>query len=199
MWDERYDRPDYVYGTEPNDFLHQSLEAIPNRPGAKVLCLAEGEGRNAVFLAQNGCEVTAVDLSAVGLEKARALALQNGVSIETEVANLAEYDLGESKWDAVISIWCHVPAQLRVNLHQRVEKALKPGGVLVLESYHPDQLHFGTGGPPTADMMMSMDSLKAELANLEHHHLCETERHVSEGEFHFGQSAVVQLIGQKPL
>lgn len=198
MWDERYATPDYAYGTEPNDFLKESCHKIPAHSGSKVLCLAEGEGRNAVFLAEQGFEVTAVDLSSVGLKKAQELAKSRQVSIQTEVANLADYDLGEAQWDAIISIWCHVPPQLRASLHQKVEQALKPGGVLILEAYRPDQIHLGTGGPQNAELTMSLDSLKAELPRLEHEYLCEVDRDVAEGKFHLGKSAVVQLIARKP-
>lgn len=194
MWDQRYDVDDYVYGTQPNQFLKEQVSHLPK---GRVLCLAEGEGRNAVFLAELGYEVTAVDCSSVGLKKAQQLATQQGVEIETIHADLADYDLGCSKWDAIVSIFCHLPPELRVRVHQQVVKALKPGGCLLLEAYRPKQLEYGTGGPPSLAMMMSKAGLKVELEGLEFHQLQELERDVVEGSFHTGLGAVVQLIATK--
>src|SRR4051812_10772257 len=111
MWDERYSDTDFVYGTEPNDFLAANAEKY-FAAGAEVLSLGEGEGRNAVFLARRGVRVTGVDGSAVGLAKAQKLAAQQGVTIETLVADLADFDLGVERWDGILSIWCHTPRPL---------------------------------------------------------------------------------------
>lgn len=196
MWDARYGEPGFAYGTAPNDFLAQNAERIP--AGGEVLSLAEGEGRNAVHLAQRGFRVTAVDSSAVGLEKARRLAAQAGVQIEAIVADLAAFDPGESRWDAIVSIWCHVPPALRTRLHRAVVAALRPGGVLLLESYTPKQLEYKTGGPPTADLMMTRAGLERELRGLEFTYCEEKTREVNEGKYHNGTSAVVQLIAHRP-
>lgn len=195
MWDKEYDTDIYVYGKIANDFLRENYTSIPKNHGqAKVLCLAEGEGRNAVFLAQQGYQVTAVDLSAVGLKKARQLANDNHVSIETICADLAELDLGERCWDGIVSIFCHLPPTVRQALYRRVEKALKPTGVLLLESYRPEQLDYQTGGPPVAEMMTSTATLLKELPNLDFSHLVAIERNVVEGVNHKGLAAVVQAI-----
>lgn len=196
MWDQRYSDADYAYGTEPNDFLVAMADRLP--PGGEVLCLGEGEGRNGVWLAARGFRVTGVDASAVGLAKARRLAGVSGVDIATVQADLAHYDLGTSRWDAVVSVFCHLPPGLRRDVHARVVQALKPGGVLLLEAFTPRQLGHGTGGPPVAEMMMDLDTLGAELAGLTFEHGVEVERELSEGCFHAGPGAVVQVLARKP-
>jgi SAM-dependent methyltransferase len=197
MWDQRYGEDGFAYGTDPNDFLAaHATRALP--AGGEVLCLAEGEGRNAVFLARMGYRVTGVDASAVGLAKARALAAQHGVEVETVVADLADYDLGVARWDGIVSIWCHTPSALRTRLHRAVVAALRPGGALLLEAYTPRQLDFKTGGPPVADMMMTLAGLRDELAGLDLEVGEEKVRAVHEGRYHHGDSAVVQVVARKP-
>lgn len=198
MWDQRYTEAGFAYGTEPNDFLKAEYSRIPK--AGKVLCLAEGEGRNAVFLAQQGYRVTAVDQSSVGLEKAQKLAAENAVEITTVVADLADYDLGSEVWDGIVSIAAHVPAVLRKGLHKQVVKALKRDGVFILEAYTEQQVEAaGVGGPPPSQkqLFMSLDELKSELNGLDFVVGAEVERHISEGKYHQGQSAVVQVVACK--
>lgn len=200
MWDERYSEEGFAYGTEPNDFLRSEYTRIPQ--GGRVLCLAEGEGRNAVFLAKHGYAVTAVDQSEVGLEKAQKLAAESGVEIETVVADLADYDPGLDAWDGIVSIWVHVPAALRKKLHRRVVGALKASGVLILESYTVRHIEMdGIGGPPPSqrDFFMALYELEEELEGLEFILGAETDRLVSEGKYHLGESAVVQVVASKPV
>ncbi len=194
MWDQRYNREDYVYGTEPNDFLRQHVTSLP---AGRVLCLAEGEGRNAVFLAQQGFQVTAVDASSVGLQKAQRLARQRGVDIETVHADLANFVIEPQRWDAIVSIFCHVPASIREMLHRQVVMGLREGGVLLLEAYTPKQIEYGTGGPPVPELTMQLSDLKQELAGLQFDHGVELDRDVVEGEFHTGIGAVVQVLAIK--
>ncbi len=196
MWDERYQQTGYAYGTEPNDFLLESFSKLPT--GGKILCLADGEGRNGVFLARQGYQVTSVDQSAVGLSKANQLARSHQVSITTNQADLAHYPLGEMCWDGVVSIFAHLPAPLRVKVHQQVISALKPGGVILLEAYTPEQLHYATGGPKDASMLMSEKLLRSELQGLHIELLQEITREVHEGKHHSGLAAVVQCIARKP-
>ena len=194
MWDQKYDTEQYVYGTEPNEFLAEHVQLLPR---GKILSLAEGEGRNAVFLAKLGYSVTAVDSSQVGLDKARKLAEENAVDIEFIHSDLEHFDLGHDQWDGIVSIFCHVPPNLRKTLHAKIINGLKHQGVLILEAYTPDQLKHGTGGPPVVDLMMDADSLEQELTGLRFEHLVEVERHVEEGFGHSGTGAVVQIIGYK--
>lgn len=194
-WDERYGADDYAYGTEPNGFLASVAERIPK---GKVLCLAEGEGRNAVYLASLGYEVTAVDSSAVGMAKANKLAKERGVQIKTIVADLAQFDIERESWDGIVSIFCHVPPAIREPLHRKVVAGLKHGGVLVLEAYRPKQIEYGTGGPPVPELTMTLDSLNRELEGLEFQHAQELDRDVTEGLYHTGTGAVVQVVAVKP-
>lgn len=196
MWDERYNTDEYVYGTDPNEFLVSVADRIPK---GRVMSLAEGEGRNAVYLAGLGYAVTAVDASAVGLEKARRLADTRGVAVETIVADLAALAIEPDSWDGIVSIFCHVPAALRRVLHRKVREGLRPGGVFVLEAYTPAQLEYRTGGPPDVDRLMSLTDLEGELAGLKFILGRETEREVVEGRFHTGRGAVVQAVARKPL
>ncbi|MBU3003137.1 class I SAM-dependent methyltransferase [Paraglaciecola arctica] len=198
MWDQRYSEQGFAYGANPNDFLKQEYSRIPKQ--GRVLCLAEGEGRNAVFLAKQGYTVTAVDQSSVGLEKASKLAQENGVTISTVVADLNDYDLGNDCWDAIVSISAHVPPQLRLKLHKKVAVSLKKSGVFILEAYTEHQLQTsGVGGPPAAnkELFMSLEALHAELNSLDFKIGRETVRHISEGKHHQGESAVVQVVACK--
>lgn len=195
MWDERYSQADYVYGKNPNDFLVQVIQHIPK---GRVLCLAEGEGRNAVYLAQQGCQVTAVDASSVGLAKAKKLAAERFVEIETIVAELAVFEIQPHSWDAIVSIFCHLPPAMRARMHRQVVAGLRSHGVFVLEAYTPRQLEFRTGGPPNAELLMELATVKQELAGLVFEHAVERERDIQEGLFHRGRSAVVQVLAVKP-
>ena len=194
MWDERYKEKGFAYGREPNDFLRDMVDRLPI---GKTLCLAEGEGRNAVFLARRGHHVTAVDLSIVGLEKASRLAAEHQVSIETIHANLEDFNIAHNSWDAIISIFAHLPPPLRQRLHREIVAGLRPGGIFLLEAYRPEQLKYRTGGPPVEELMMTLESLEEELSGLEWLHAEELVREVREGEFHHGSGAVVQMIGRK--
>jgi SAM-dependent methyltransferase len=197
MWDERYSGYGYFYGTEPNDFLAvKAPRFLPT--GGEILSLAEGEGRNAVYLAKLGFRVTGVDGSAVGLEKARKLAEERGLDVRTIVSDLADFDFGSERWDGIVSIWCHTPSALRTRLHRSVVRALKPGGVLLLESYTPQQLEYKTGGPPTVDMLMTLAGAREELAGLEFIEAEEKVRNVQEGNNHSGLSAVLEIVARKP-
>ncbi len=194
-WDERYAAPGYAYGTEPNDFL---LEEAGRIRGGDVLCLADGEGRNSVYLAGRGCRVTAVDGSSVGLEKGQVLARERGVTLESIQADLIGYEMGESRWDAVVSIFCHLPSAVRRDIHRRVVQALRPGGVLLLEAYTPAQLGRGTGGPGDPDLLANLEDLEVEFDGLEFKIAREVEREIREGRLHQGVSAVVRIAAERP-
>lgn len=195
MWNERYNQEDYAFGTEPNDFLAAMAGRIPR---GRVLSLAEGEGRNGVFLAGLGYDVVGVDSSPVGLAKAARLAESRGVEITTIVADLARFPIEPESWEGVVSIFCHLPPEVRTPLHTEVVAGLKPGGVLILEAYTPKQLEHGTGGPKTPELTMTLEALRQELAGLNLVHAEELEREVHEGLYHTGHAAVVQVVGVKP-
>jgi len=195
MWNERYADAFASYGTEPNDFLRAVADQIPEGP---VLCLAEGEGRNAVFLAERGHAVTAVDLSEVGLANAAKLAAERGVDLTTVRADLAEYDPGSAQWAGIVSIWAHTPPSVRAHIHPACVRGLRPGGVFILEAYAPRQLERpGKGGPPVEEMLMSPESLREELKGLRFERCEEVDRDVAEGLYHTGPSTTVQCLAVK--
>lgn len=194
-WDERFAAPDYVYGTDPNDFLASVADRIPPGP---VLCLAEGEGRNAVFLAQRGHDVTAVDSSRVGLEKARRLAHACGVPLRTVHADLADFAIEPMAWSGIVAIFAHLPPALRARVHAAAARGLAPGGAFVLEAYTPAQLELRTGGPPTRELLMEAGTLRDELRGLDLEVAREVRRDVHEGRLHNGPSATVQVLGFRP-
>lgn len=194
-WDERYSRDGWLFGTEPNDFLKAEAHRIPD---GEVLCLGEGEGRNSVFLAEMGYEVVGVDRSQVGLDKAQALARDRGVFVETVVSNIEDFDLKEGEWEGIVSIFFHLPPELRRRVHASVAKGLAPGGILILEAYTPAQLKLGTGGPPDPEKLMTLSGLREELAGLDFVVAREVERDIKEGEMHRGVGAVVQIVAVRP-
>lgn len=194
MWDERYSTDAYVYGTTPNDFLVSMVDRLKK---GRVLSLAEGEGRNAVYLAEHGFRVTAVDASAVGLRKARRLADRRKVTIETVVADLETFAIAPDAWDTVVSVFGHFPPALRSRILRDVVKGLTAGGTFVLEAYTPRQLEFDTGGPRTAELLMDLVTLERELAGLDIVHGVEMTRPLAEGIGHTGLGAVVQILAVK--
>lgn len=193
MWDQRFADASFFYGTEPNDFLKAHIGLLQG----KVLSLAEGEGRNAVFMAQHGLEVLGVDSSIVGLEKAQQLAKEKAVTIATEQADLAVYSPASESFDAVVSIFAHLPEAIRKNLHQKVEASLKPSGILLLEGYSKEQINNNTGGPKNPEMLYALEDIIAEFPQCEIIHAKTLEREVVEGQGHTGLASVVQLIAKK--
>jgi SAM-dependent methyltransferase len=192
FWDDRFAGDEYAYGTEPNDFVRAEAHRIP--PG-RVLCLAEGEGRNATYLAGLGHAVTAVDFSAAGLRKAERLAHARGVVLELVHADLADWEPPADAFAGIVSIFAHTPPEVRRRIHGLVPRALVPGGCFLLEAYRPEQLALGTGGPKDPAFMMTAAALRDELAPLELETLRAVEREIHEGPFHGGPSATVQLVG----
>lgn len=199
FWDERYGTaPDYVFGTAPNTFLQASAPHIA--AGGPVLCLGEGEGRNAVHLAGLGHPVTAVDQSATGLAKARQLAIARGVTahLTTQVADLADLAIAPGAWAAVVSIFCHLPLALRRVVHARAAAGLAPGGLIILEAYHPDQVHHQTGGPVGQPaLLMRAEDVRTEFPGVVWEIAHAIEREVREGDGHTGRAAVVQFRGRR--
>lgn len=194
FWNNRYARPQYVYGETPNAFVAEMASQIPAGP---VLCLAEGEGRNAVHLATLGHRVLAVDQSEAGLAKARQLAAARGVEIETVLADLQNFSIEPGVWAGIIATFAHLPPAIRYKVHAQVVHGLRPGGVFLLEAYTPAQLAFDTGGPKSPELLMALADLRDELADLELLIGREIEREVIEGDGHTGRGAVVQILGRR--
>lgn len=194
FWDGRYGDGS-AYGDAPNDFIREVLDRLPKGP---TLCLAAGEGRNAVYLAEQGLgPVTALDQSEVGLRAARALADSRGLALTTVVADLSEWEFG-GPWSVITAIWAHVPPEIRTRMFREIRRSLAPGGALVLESYTPDQLGRGTGGPPVAERLQTLAMVREALPDLEFVIGRELERSVAEGKYHQGLSSVVQVLAVAP-
>ena len=193
MWNERYATDQYIYGIEPNTFLVENSRMLKG----PVLSLAEGEGRNAVYLASLGLSVTGVDGSDVALIKAQNLAKLKGVQISTVVSDLAMFEPEANVYGSVISISAHLPSSIRKILYPRIEGCLRDGGIVLLEAYSEAQLERSTGGPKDIDMLMTKMKIEREFSNFEIILLQEIEREVTEGTFHSGLASVVQFIGRK--
>lgn len=205
-WDLRFAGEAYRYGVEPNAFLQERLAAPTSAPIATlaasplaqlhVIAAGDGEGRNSVWLAQQGYRVTAVDLSAIGLAKARRLAAERGVEIETELADLATYAPPPGSADAVALIYAHMPPAVRVAAHRNLVRALKPGGLLILEAFHPTQLGRPSGGPGDPSMLYTLEMLRDDFgADLDIVHGWEGEIVLDEGPGHQGPGWVTRLEG----
>ena len=197
MWDERYATADYVYGKAPNAFLTRAAWHI--REHGRVLAVADGEGRNGVWLAEQGFDVVSVDASAVGLAKAGRLAAERGVSLALEQADLLTWDWPVEALDAVVAIFIQFcGSRDRAVLFDRMKQATRPGGVLILQGYRPEQIAYGTGGPPDADNLYTEAMLRDAFADWDIVHLCAHDSVLSEGSGHRGQSALIDLIARKP-
>ncbi|MFW5739065.1 MAG: class I SAM-dependent methyltransferase, partial [Myxococcota bacterium] len=163
-------------------------------PKGQVLCLGEGEGRNAVWLAARGMEVTAVDYSDAALERARRLAKRHNVDISTVHADLAVYKFPESAYDAVVSIFVHMPEPLRRVVHHNAVRALRPGGFLIAEYFSREQLGFGTGGPKNPDMLYTVEGLRRDFEGAEIEQLEQVETELEEGRYHQGRASVIRVV-----
>lgn len=197
IWNQRYSADSFFYGTAPNAFLLSQAHLL--RPGQRALAVADGEGRNGVWLARQGLDVTAVDFSPVAVAKAGRLAAQCGVTMHHETADLFTWNWSENRYDVIVAIFIQfaAPAGRRV-LHDAMRQALKPGGLLLLQGYRPRQLEYKTGGPSSVENLYTADTLREEFAGMEILHLREHDDEICEGEGHCGMSALVDLVARKP-
>ena len=196
MWDERYQTPEYIFGDQPCQWLIMNQHRLPQ--SGKALALGDGEGRNGVFLAELGFEVTSVDLSEVGLSKARDLARKRGVTIQTVQADLEYYEIEAESRDLIVSIYCHLPYAIRKLVHERAEVALKPGGLFILEAFHHSQLKYQSGGPKTTDLLYDLDALLGDFQTLQILEAFDGLCYLDEGARHSGIGHIVRLVLQKP-
>jgi len=195
FWDSRYGEDGFAYGTNANVYL--SSHAGLFKTGQKVLVIGDGEGRNGVWLAAQGCQVVSVDSSIVGVEKAQKLAAAKGVRLEAICADLNEWDWPESEFDFVVIIYVHFPPEVRELLHHKVIRALKPGGQLIMESFTPEQLNYSSGGPPVLEMLYTAEMMSNDFKLLEIQQLEECVTELDEGRYHCGEGAVVRLLARK--
>jgi SAM-dependent methyltransferase len=196
-WNRRFQGPDYLFGTEPNTWLREHVGTLP--AGGRVLCVADGEGRNSVWLAQHGFQVEAFDVSPVAVAKARALAAQANVAVDHAVADVDSLDWPQDTLDGVVAIFIQFadPA-MRQRLFSRMAAALRPGGVLLLQGYTPRQLAYGTGGPPVLSHLYTEALLREAFAGLDIVELRAYEAEVHEGSGHHGRSALIGLVARRP-
>lgn len=197
-WDRRFGREDWLFGTEPNAFLVRQAPLL--RPGMRVLAVADGEGRNGVWLAEQGLDVLSLDASAVAQAKARRLAASRGVTIATELADVLSWDWGRERFDAVAAIFIQFARpQERRRLFRLMQDALVPGGLLLLQGYRPEQVALGTGGPPFVENMYTEPMLREAFAGMEILALRSYEAAIREGTGHDGMSALIELVARKPV
>jgi cyclopropane fatty-acyl-phospholipid synthase-like methyltransferase len=195
-WDERYATEDYRFGTEPNAFLVSEARRIP--AGARVLAVADGEGRNGVYLAGRGARVHSVDGSAVAVEKARRLATARGVTLELEHADLFHWHWPVGAYDAVVAIFVQfITAEDRPAFFARLKDALKPSGVLLVEGYRIEQLAYGTGGPRDASHLYTEEMLATAFTDMQIESLHAYDAVIEEGTGHSGMSALIDLVAVK--
>ena len=191
FWEQRYSEKGWAYGTEPNQFLRTQGARL--KRGMKALVVGDGEGRNGVWLAQQGLDVLSVDYSAAGLRKARELAIAKGTRLNTECVDLTQWQWPVGAFDVLVSIYLHFMPQVRPAMHRAMLQALKPGGVLILEAFNKNQSQYKSGGPPPA-AMYSSDELRADFSEAQIETLDETVADLNEGKYHIGPGAVVRLV-----
>jgi cyclopropane fatty-acyl-phospholipid synthase-like methyltransferase len=204
VWDERYSGEEFHFGTEPNEFLVSQKSLL--KPGMNCLAVADGEGRNGVWLAGQGLQVLSVDASAVALSKAKKLAEQRGVTLRFEQVDLmhnswpvlSNVEGGENCFDVVAAIFIQfAPPGMREQMFAHIKRCLKPGGLLLLQGYTPRQLEYKTGGPSQAENLYTEPMLRKEFSDMEIVHLSEHDAVISEGEGHSGMSALIDLVARK--
>lgn len=196
IWDERYAEETYLFGTEPNAFLLSQRHRL--KPGMNCLAVADGEGRNGVWLAQHGLNVMSVDASPVASAKAGKLAKLKGVTLKREVVDLMQWQWGENKFDVVVAIFIQfAPPDMRTQMFADIKHCLKPGGLLLLQGYTPRQLEYGTGGPSQADNLYTETMLREAFGDMEILHFAEHDDVIHEGTGHHGMSALIDLVACK--
>jgi cyclopropane fatty-acyl-phospholipid synthase-like methyltransferase len=196
IWDERYSGKEYFYGTQANRFLTQQRNRLSQ--GETCLAVADGEGRNGVWLAEQGLQVYSIDASSMAQQKAQTLAKARGVSIQFEQADLLQWDWGENRFDVVVAIFIQFvgPAQ-REQLFNCIQRCLKSGGLLILQGYTPRQLEFKTGGPSQLENLYTAEILRLALTEMEILQLDEHDDEIQEGVGHNGLSALIDLVARK--
>ena len=195
-WNERYSKPEYHFGTEPNAFLKSQRHLL--KPGMKALAVADGEGRNGVWLAEQGLDVHTFDLSPNGIAKARTLAAARGVTLRIDQGDIHQWKWPEAVYDVVVVIFIQFsPGPERDKVFAGLKRALKPGGLLLMEGYRPEQLKYGTGGPKDVDQLYTRALLEHAFSDFSSLDIREHDSVLHEGERHVGMSAVIDLMGRK--
>jgi 2-polyprenyl-3-methyl-5-hydroxy-6-metoxy-1,4-benzoquinol methylase len=194
FWNNRYAEKDFAYGTEPNDFLKDELGKIP---AGNILFVCEGEGRNAVFAAKQNWIVEAFDLSEEGKRKASLLAKQNNVFINYQIANASTIEYPENSFHVVALIYAHFPETIRKSVHEKIVRWLKPGGLVVLEAFNPNQLNNTSGGPKDLSMLYTKEIMADDFKELIIQQLNTETIELNEGKYHTGKAEIIRFIGKK--
>lgn len=195
FWDQNFSVEGYKYGTAPNAFMAEQAMRLPRC--CEVLVPGDGEGRNGVWLAEQGHHVTAMDSSRVGLHKAKTLANERHVALQTVLADLNEWTPPPSSADALVLIYLHLPPGLRSAAHTRLAQALRPQGLLILESFHPLQLNHQSGGPKDVAMLYTLDLLRQDFPDFKELLAFEGETLLDEGPGHQGLAHVTRWVAQR--
>jgi SAM-dependent methyltransferase len=195
-WQNRYAVEEYVFGEAPNEFLTSQRHLLPK--SGKLLAVADGEGRNGVWLAQQGLDVLSLDFAPAAQAKARALAKRRGADLEFELEDVHGWIYPENAFDVVVDIFTQFSSpEQRAGKWDGIKRTLKPGGLLLLEGYTPKQLDYGTGGPKVLDQLYTREMLEAAFGSFAKLEIVQAERAMSEGRGHSGMSAVIDLVGWK--
>jgi cyclopropane fatty-acyl-phospholipid synthase-like methyltransferase len=195
-WQERFSAPGYLFGTEPNAFLKAHAHLL--RKGEKALAVADGEGRNGVFMAEQGLDVLSIDFSPAAQEKVRALAKQRGVSLRVEQVDLRTWVWPQDAFDVIAAIFIQFSGpDERAENFAGIKRALKPGGLLLLEGYRPKQLDYKTGGPSQVENLYTRELLEQAFGDFSSLDIREYDADINEGSGHGGLSALIDLVGRK--
>jgi cyclopropane fatty-acyl-phospholipid synthase-like methyltransferase len=194
-WQTRFSAPDYAFGKVPNAFLKAQAHRL--RPGQTALSVADGEGRNGVWLAEQGLDVLTIDFSPAGLAKALALAAERGVKLRTEQADITQWRWPANAFDVIVAIFIFVEPHERAAFFANLKGALKPGGLLLMQGYRPEQLKYRTGGPPNAERMYTRAILQEGFGDMAEVDIREHDSTISEGTAHVGMSALIDLVARK--
>jgi len=190
FWNNKFSREGYLYGTKPNSFIASKVKTFPRN--AKVLCLGEGEGRNAVFLAKRGFEVTAIDASDIGLSKLHFRALEEGVTIETICVDLKDWEVKET-YDVIVASYLHLYKEDRAKLFEKIQDSLRPDGLFVGEFFSTKQLNYDSGGPKDEELLYTVDDFKKGFA-LYQNDIKEVVTILDEGRGHQGEASVIRVM-----
>jgi cyclopropane fatty-acyl-phospholipid synthase-like methyltransferase len=195
-WETRFRAPGYAFGKEPNAFLKSQAHRLPR--GGSALSVADGEGRNGVWLAEQGLDVTTIDFSPAGVEKARTLAAERGVKLRAELADVTTWQWPSEAYDVIAGIFIQfvTPAE-RERLFAGMKRALKRGGLLILQGYRPEQLKYRTGGPQNAEQLYTRGLLQSAFGDMAEIEISEHDSAISEGTSHVGMSALIDLVAKK--
>src|SRR4051812_22050964 len=196
-WNTRFAAPDYIFGTAPNEYLASKVSLLQR--GQRALCVADGEGRNSVWLAEQGLKVTAFDISPVGIEKARRLAGERNVSVAYELSDIYGWRWPGAQFDVVAAIFVQFadPA-MRTFMFEHIVASMKPRGLLIVQGYTPKQLEYKTGGPKQVENMYTAPLLRSAFGGLEILEVREHEKIMAEGTQHSGPSALIDFLARKP-